>query len=350
MRAIRGLSLMARNSDRPRAGRCFAGGALFQALRPWLAAAVVALAIVQGGTRLAAALTLGTTQNALLIWIADEQGYFNDEGLDVHIRTFQSGLDAANAMVEGQVELSTSSETTLVSLSFTQPDLRILAVISTSDTVLLIGRKDRGIRIAADLAGKRVGVMLGSAGEYFLTRYLTLQSVPATAPVIINLDPAQVAQRLTSGEIDAGMTWEPFAHMAELALQGNAQRLPDQIDQAFQFLMLAKRSWVEENKEQLGGFLSALLKAQALASDNPAKAKELIRKRFKYSKDYVDYIWPLHNLHISLPQGLLPILERQAEWQIGRGLTNAKTVPVYLDFIDTAPLAALRPSSVGIVK
>jgi NitT/TauT family transport system substrate-binding protein len=315
-----------------------------------LAAVVAAVAIVHGGTRPAEALTLGTTQNALLIWIADEQGYFNDEGLDVHIRTFQSGLDAANAMAEGQVELSTGSETTFVSLSFTQPDLRILAVISTSDTVQLIGRKDRGIKTAADLAGKRVGVMLGSAGEYFLTRYLTLQSVPAGAPVIIDMDPAQVAQRLTSGEVDAGMTWEPFAHMAELALQDNAQRLPDQIDQAFQFLMLAKQSWVDENKEQLGRFLSALVKAEALAADNPAKAKELIRKRFKYSKDYVDYIWPLHNLHISLPQGLLFILERQAEWQIRRSLTNAKTVPVYLDFIDTAPLAGVRPSSVGIVK
>jgi ABC-type nitrate/sulfonate/bicarbonate transport system substrate-binding protein len=114
--------------------------------------------------------------------------------------------------------------------------------------------------------------------------------------------------------------------------------------------MLAKQSWVDENKEQLGRFLSALVKAEALAADNPAKAKELIRKRFKYSKDYVDYIWPLHNLHISLPQGLLPILERQAEWQIRRGLTNAEAVPVYLDFIDTAPLAGVRPSSVGIVK
>ena len=341
---------MAWNSDRPRTGRCFAGRALFQALRPWLAMAVAALAIVQGGTRPAAALTLGTTQNALLIWIADEQGYFNDEGLDIHIRTFQSGLGAANAMVEGQVELSTSSETALVDLSFTQPDLRVLAVIATSDTVRLIGRKDRGITTAADLAGKRVGVLFGSAGEYFLNRYLTLQGVPANAPTIINLDPAQVAERLMSGEIDAGMTWEPFAHMAELALQGNAQRLPDQIDQAFQFLMLAKRSWMDENKEQLSRFLNALLKAETFASDNPAKAKELIRRRFKYSRDYVDYIWPLHNLHISLPQGLLFIFERQAEWQIRRGLTDAKTVPVYLDFIDTAPLAGLRPRSVGIVK
>lgn len=337
-------------ADRPAPGRCSARGAWRRALRLWLAAAVLGLAILPCGTREAAALSVGTTESALLLWIAEERGYFDNQGLDVHIRLFQSGLSAVNALAAGEVDLSTASETALVSKSFTHPDLRILAVISTSDTARLIGRRDRGIETAADLAGKRIGVTAGTIGEYFLARYLTLQSVPVGAPTLVNLEPAQITQGLVTGNIDAGLTWEPFVRTAELALKDNLRLLPDQNDQLFYFLLLVKQSWADENGEQVGKFLRALIEAEKYASENPAKAKELVRRRFNYAQDYIDHLWPLHNLHVSLPQGLMLVLERQAEWQIRRGLTGAKTVPVFLDFIATAPLAALSPVSVSIDK
>ena len=56
------------------------------------------------------------------------------------------------------------------------------------------------------------------------------------------------------------------------------------------------------------------------------------------------------NLHVSLPQGLLFVLEQQAEWRVRRKPTNAAAMPNYLDFVATDPSREIRESSVGIVK
>jgi NitT/TauT family transport system substrate-binding protein len=319
-------------------------------LRHWLAAAAIGLALLQAGADMASALTVSASQTALLIWIADARGYFKDQGLDVEVRLYQSGLSAANALIENQADISTTSDTGLVGLSFSHPDLRILAAISASETARLISRKDRGIKAPADLAGKRVGITLNSSGEYLLSRYLIMHGVPASAPVIVNLQPAEIAAALASGDIDAGLTWEPYIRTAEVSLGDNAAFLPDQMDQIFFFLLLTRQSWMEQNREQVGRFLAAVIQAEKFAAENPDEAKAFISQRFGYTQDYVDFLWPLHNLHVSLPQGLMFVLERQAQWQIRRGLAPSQTVPAFLDFVATAPLAELREASVGVVK
>ena len=90
--------------------------------------------------------------------------------------------------------------------------------------------------------------------------------------------------------------------------------------------------------------------AETYAAEHPSDAKILVRRLFDLSAGDIDYIWPLHNLHVSLPQGLLFVLEQQAEWRVRKKLTNAAAMPNYLDFVATDPLRDIRESSVGIVK
>ena len=302
------------------------------------------------GAAAAKRITVGASQTALLVWIAQERGYFREQGVDVEIRLFQSGLRAADAVIHGHADLSTTSETAFVSRSFDRPDLRILAIISASETSRLIARGDRAIRTPGDLTGKRIGVTLGSTGEYFLTRYLTLNGVAPTAATIVDMRPEDIVEHLTKGDIDAGLTWEPFVRNAELALKGNLVALPEQFDQIYYFTLVGTQSWLDENPAEARSILRAIIQAENFAAENPSEAKELIRKRFDMSTDHVDYLWPLHSLHVSLPQGLLFVLEQQAEWHIRKKLTGAAKVPNYLGFVATDPLHDVRDSSVGIVK
>ena len=302
------------------------------------------------GAAAAKRITIGTSQTAILVLIAQERGYFRDQGLDVETRLFQSGLSAADAVIHGHADLSTSAETVFVGRSFDRPDLRILATISASETSRLIARGDRAITTPRDLAGKRIGVTLGSVSEYFLTRYLTVNGVPAGSAKMIDLRPEDIATQLTKGDIDAGLTWEPFVRNAELALKGNLITLPQQFDQIYYFLLLSTQSWLDEHPADARAILRAIIQAENYAAEHPLAAKELIRQRFDMSPDHIDYLWPLHNLHVSLPQGLLFVLEQQAEWHIRRKLTGAETVPNYLGFVANGPLRDIRESSVGIVK
>ncbi|NJM33433.1 MAG: ABC transporter substrate-binding protein [Rhodomicrobium sp.] len=311
------------------------------------------LAIACLGSRAASEgqkLRIAASPTAILVWIAQEQGLFRNEGLDVELTLFQSGLSSAEALIEGQADLSTTADAAFVTKSFLHDDLRILATISLSQTSKLIGRKDRGVFAPSDLAGKKVGVTLGSAGEFFLTRYLTLNGIPISSPLFVNLKPSQIAEGLLDGAIDAGLTWEPFIRNAETGLKANAAVLTSRIDHDFYFMLLGKSDWIAKNPRAVAACLRSLVEAERFAALYPDRAKDLLRKRFNYERDYVDYLWPMHSPHVSLPQGLLFVLERHADWQIRKGQSAAEAVPNFLERIDTGPLRQVRENAVGIVK
>lgn len=320
----------------------------------WMLAGRLALALLiwaaMHSPASAKRLTIAAAQTATLVWIAQERGFFREQGLAVEIRTFQSGLRAADAVIHGHADLSTTADSAFVSRSFDRSDLRVLAAISTSEISRLIARGDRSIKSAGDLAGKRIGVTMGSMGEYFLSRYMTFNGVPSDSATLIDLTPEEIVDHLAKGEIDAGLTWEPFVRNAELALKGNVLTLPEQFDQIFYFLLVCTQGWLDANPGAARAVLTALIQAENYALEHAPEAKELVRKLFGMSPEYGDYLWPLQNLQVSLPQGLLFVLEQQAKWRIRRKLTGADSVPNYLDYIATEPLRELRESSVGIVK
>lgn len=318
-----------------------------------IAPAIVILILSWGAVASAVAaerLRIGATQTALLVWIAEARGLFEKNGVDVEVRMFPSGRHTADALIQGEIDFSTSSGSVFASKSFNHADLRILAVISASETAKLVGRRDRGIQVASDLAGKRVGITLKTVSEYFLTRYLSLHDVPVTAPVIVDLKPDDIAEGLVQGTIDAGLSWEPFISNATRALKTNAVILPGQLEQFFYFLLLTKDVSGTKRDIEFQKILLSLIEAEKFSLTNPSEAKSILKKKFGYTQKYIDHLWPLHNLYISLPQGLLFNLEENASWQIRKGLTSAKTHPSFLSFIDTGPLAAVRASSIGIVK
>lgn len=293
--------------------------------------------------------TLAATPTALLVWIADAKGFFKDEGLDITIELFQSGSFAADALVEKRVDLSTTSEAAFASRSFEHSQLRILATLSSSETARLIGRRDRGITTAQDLVGKRIGITRKSISDFLLSRYLTLNGIDQAKVELVDLPPKSIANSLIKGEIDAGLTWEPSIHQAEVGLGDQSVTLPDQEGQHFYFLLLTSAEWVERNRETAEKILQALIRAERFAIEQMQQAMTAINARFDYESGYLKRLWPQHNLHVSLPQDLLFVLDEQARWRIQRRFVQAKTTPNYISNIELRPLAAVSPVSVGIV-
>lgn len=320
---------------------------------------MLAVSFLVGGVGPGAAegdIKVAASRTALLFWIAAERGFFEEEGLHAtsksgHVRPllFQSGLAAGRALLTGAADLSTTADSAFVSLSVEHPNLRILASISASEISRLVARRDRGISSAADLVGKRVGVTVGSAGEFLLGRYLTLNRVPLGIVELVDLKPAAIVKALVSGDIDAGLTWEPFIHDAEVALGDNGVVLPGQEGQHYYFLVVTTEEWIARNRDAATKIVRALIRAENFAIENQDAAKALIAEKFGYERAYLDHLWPLHSLHVSLPQDLLFMLEESADWRMRKGLVKRQAMPNFVDLIDAATLRAVNPIVVGIL-
>ncbi|MBM3298563.1 MAG: ABC transporter substrate-binding protein [Deltaproteobacteria bacterium] len=119
---------------------------------------------------------LGTIPAELsaLIWIAEDRGYFAENGLDVTIKMYESGHFAIRDIFAENLDIATAAEFPLVVQSFKRKDLRVLACIGRFDAIRLVARGDRGIQKRSDLKGKRIGVARGSSAGFCLAKFLLL--------------------------------------------------------------------------------------------------------------------------------------------------------------------------------
>ena len=284
-----------------------------------------------------------------LVYVAQEQGYFADNGLDVTIKDYEAGKLAADALLAGEADICTSADFVLVSNSFEHDNLRILGTVAVANLIELVARKDTGINQPSDLRGKRVGTTQKSAAEFFLGTLLIFNGLSLQDVEVVNLKPSEIVDAVVNGDIDAGFTWEPNIFEVKSRLGANAISWPGQSGQDFYFILLTKEKFIEENPQVIQRFLQALIRAEEFMKENETEAREFTKTRFNYESSYIDYIWPKHDFTVVLPQALIIAMEYQARWRIDNKLTDATEIPNYLDFIYMDALEAVKPEAVGII-
>jgi len=285
-----------------------------------------------------------------LVYVADEQGYFTDNGLDVIIKDFEAGKLAADALLIGEADISTSADFVLVSNSFEHDNLRVLGTVALADVIELVARKDTGINQPSDLKGKKVGVTEKSAGEFFLGTFLVFHGLSLQDIEVVDLKPSEIVDAVVNGDIDAGFTWEPNIFEVKSRLGANVISWPGQSGQDFYFILLTKERFIEENPQVVERFLQALIQAEEFTKENEAEVKKLFETKFNYESSYIDYGWEKNDLTVILPQALIIAMEDQARWRIKQGLTDATEVPNYLDYIYMDALEEVKPEAIGIIR
>jgi NitT/TauT family transport system substrate-binding protein len=296
-------------------------------------------------------IVLGTIPHELssLIWVAEDRGYFAQNGLVVTIKEYDSGVSAIKDLIADKVEIATAGEFVFVRNSYQSQDLRIVGVIDTYDMNRVVARKDHGIEQLSDLKGKRVGVMRGSQGEFLLARLLTLNSIPSQDVVVVDLSPSQQITSLENGEIDATIVWEPFVQKLKNALGRNAVILPGQSGQDLYWVLVCKDELIKRQPMLVQRFLSALVASERFIVSNKSEAKAIVAQKLGLDAPYLNSAWTTTRFKVLLPQAMLLTMEDQARWLISSGLANKTEIPDFLDFVYMQGLQALKPEAVTII-
>ena len=96
-----------------------------------------------------------------MIFIAEDQGFFAGNGLNVTIKNYDSALNAVSGMENGESDISVSTEYPIVSDTFKKENITVIGCIDKYQTTFLIGRKNRSIENVSDLKGKRSAFPVG---------------------------------------------------------------------------------------------------------------------------------------------------------------------------------------------
>jgi len=283
----------------------------------------------------------------VLVYVVEEQGYFEKNGLDVTIIGYESGKACADALIGGEADISTSADNVFVSNSFEHTDLRVLGTAATKQVKELVARKDKGITTTDDLSGKRIGVTKKSGAEFQLGVFLAFEGLSEQDVELVDLKPSEMLEAISDGDVDAVFVWDPYLYDIKKELGENVVSFPGGED--FYFVLLTKENWIKNNPEAAERFLKSLLEAEDYLKDNPEESKNFAEDRFDYDSDYMDYSWPEQEFAVVLTQAMLITFEEQARWRIEHGLTNATEVPNYLDYMYLDALHNVKPEAVTII-
>lgn len=290
-------------------------------------------------------------ESGMLFYLACEKGYFARQGIRVDPRRYDTGASALDAIVGGEADIAVGvSEFPIVIQAFRQAPIRVVGNMDKAEFIYLIGRRDRGIERVADLAGKRVGTTRGTVAEFHLGRFLEVNGLSLSDVRVVDIiAPEEWVGSVLSGDVDAICTAQPYSYRLKEALGANGLAWPAQGSQSLHGLIVATEGWVAAGPARLKRFLLALAEAEEYARRNPGEAKAILRKWLNQDEAYMDTAWSQNRFYLSLDQELIVMMEDEARWMIGNGLTAEQSVPNFLNYIHTDALKAVRFEAVTIV-
>lgn len=142
------------------------------------------------------------------LYLAQEQGFFRDAGVNVKLIEFSSLGDARRSYERGQIDgLACTLVEVIQSTQTSGRHPEVFHVIDNSsgaDVILA-----RGDAVDGSLRGRRIGVEINSLGMYMLARALEAQQLSLQDVQVTASDQLSMEAAFSRGELDAIVTYPP---------------------------------------------------------------------------------------------------------------------------------------------
>ncbi|MCD7748947.1 MAG: ABC transporter substrate-binding protein [Oscillospiraceae bacterium] len=199
--------------------------------------------------------------SAATLFVAIDQGYFEQFGLNVEVYEFEGGPAEIAAMASGDIDISQIGHGAhALCIEGNAVIFAMDHTTSLSDCVL--ANVDHGITTAADLAGKTIAVQSGTSSEIILQQVLYSAGLTEDDVELVEMTVDVMTTAMISGQVDACAIWSPNSVTVQtqlgdscINLGGNADFLDSAI---FPSSYITTAEYAEENADVLVRFGAAL--------------------------------------------------------------------------------------------
>lgn len=200
-------------------------------------------------------------------YAAQQQGFYEDEGLNVSIVEGSPGNQAIEAVLAGRAQYGVWSSAILKDRLEGKP-LVVVAVIFQHSPYIILSRRDSGIRRPSDLIGKRVATN-SDMGYAQLRAILLHEGIPAREVEVV--DSSWDLEDLIEGRVDATLDYitdQPH----QLAMRGIDYHIIQPIDYGVDFYgdcIFTSEEEARRNPQRVEAFRRASLLGWRYALDHP---------------------------------------------------------------------------------
>lgn len=256
------------------------------------------------------------------VYIADEQGFFEEAGLDVTVEVISNAASIVPSVMNGQLDIGTSA--TPPFLTAVEQDMPILAVANaantsddpTRDTGAFIVGADSDIASPVDLEGKTVAVnALSSLPHVAAAARISADGGDPDKVQFVSMPFNDMETALTQNRVDAILPVEPF--MSKNLAAGAKEISPLYVDvypaTTTHTLYFGSKKMQETSPETLTSFRDAIAKATELVADDPSILRDALVEHGGMPEDVAQNVnLPVYQTEFNI-EGINDMMRKMVE-------------------------------------
>lgn len=221
--------------------------------------------------------------------IAQEKGFFKEEGLDVDLQLLTDPSVSTTMVAANEAQFYSISNYQAINLVDKGSEVCLLApVVDAGNTQCVVGGPKLEINSAKDLEGKKMGYTDGAGVIVAVKAMCDDLGVDFNKINLVNLQASDMLASLESGDIDFFAAWEPWGIKAEefggkYLFTGTKSYLPENKGDVnylnFEVCIDVSKSFLKENPEACESYVKAMIKATDYINNNLEEAAEIIGKK-----------------------------------------------------------------------
>lgn len=217
--------------------------------------------------------------------IALDIGFYDELNLDVTLADpFPTGVDAINALEAGDVDFIQVGTPSIgavlegVDLVYLGNYTGSSSQLGIDETMAMVAAPDSGIEAddLSTLAGKRIGVSIGSINHLYLLGVLQEAGLTQDDVEIDNTAPPDMGVALETGGLDAAVVWDPWPIVISNDVDGVEEVVRGGGYIPFIGYIISTREFAEENPDVVEAFLTARAAADHWMRQNPDDAADVV--------------------------------------------------------------------------
>ncbi|BCG47685.1 ABC transporter, substrate-binding protein [Citrifermentans bremense] len=227
------------------------------------------------------------TSGHLLYFVAQEKGFFKQEGLDVQLYRFTNSGEGLTAIKTGKLDIGSFGTSAPLSFIANGADFTLFGG-QMGEGHALIAKPENAARFKdlKNYRGATIGAIRLATGDVVFRAALHEAGLDWRKDLTIKEfdSPAAVQEAVKKGAVDAGLTWIPYYTMAEKQGLVAVKYSGDVIKSHTCCRQVALTSTVKARQADFDKFMVALLKAYRFYQGNRKETVDIVSKYVQIDK------------------------------------------------------------------
>lgn len=230
------------------------------------------------------------------VWLAQDKGFFKEEGLDVDITLMEDPATRKAAMMSRSIDgMANTVDLLILDREQNVPSVAVSLFDFSNGGDGVIAKND--IKSVQDLKGKTILLQKNFVSESLFNYILIKNNIGLHEVTTIDTEAGAAGAAFAAGKSDVSVTWEPW--LSKASETGNGHVLVSSADYpgVIVDILTVHEDYLREHPEAIKQFMRAWFKAVRYWQENPEEANTLMAKHYDMAPDeFADVIsgleWP----------------------------------------------------------